>query len=309
MVDTLYKYMKPGIVHFKAYPEALSGKRGAVYETMIKIAEDDFFSVVEMGMVKDPVERDQVAKLLKTTHLEVAYATQPLILTNKLNLNSLDEKTRRRAVDKVKEGIKEAYHLGAKWVRLIAGKDPGDEKREEAKKILIESINELCEFAREVDENMELALKIFDRDVDKENLIGHFSDARDVAEVLAKENDNFGLLSDLSHFPLLKEKPEEALPLVKDYLTAFHIGDCVVRDPLHPIYGDLQPRFGIEGGENDTEEVAAYFQLLYNMGFLDPANPPVVSAEVRPLMAEDISSVVVANAKRVWKRAWSMVEL
>ncbi len=308
MVDTLYKYMKPGIVHFKAYPEAMSGESGAFFDTIRKIVEDDFFKAVEIGTINDPVERDRVAKLLKTTHLDIAYATQPVAFGQKLSLNSFDESHRQRAIRKIKECVKEAYNLGASWVRVVAGKDPGDEKREEAKKLLIDSINEICEYAAEVNDIF-VTLKVFDRDIDKESLIGHFSDTRDVAEVLAKEHDNFGLLSDLSHFPLLREKPEEALPLVEDYLTHFHIGNCLVQDNLHPVYGDLQPRFGIEGGENDVEELTNYFQLLYDMDLLDPEDPPIVSVEVRPLMAEDLSSVIIADSKRVWKQAWAQVEL
>ena len=161
-------------------------------------------------------------------------------------------------------------------MRLISGKDPGAEKREEAKAILVDSISEIIEYSNELGK-MFFTLKIFDRDIDKCSLIGHFSDAADVAAVLSKRYDNFGLLSDLSHFPLLKEDPKDAIPKVEKYRLDFHIGNCVMRDRRNPMYGDLQPRFGVPGGELDTEDVASYFQLLKDRGLLGPQKKPVVS--------------------------------
>jgi hypothetical protein len=38
---------------------------------------------------------------------------------------------------------------------------------------------------------------------------------------------------------------------------------------------------------------------------LDPANKPVLSVEVRPLLAEEYPEVIIANAKRVIKEAWA----
>lgn len=300
---SIYKYMKLGIVHFKAFPEVAQGE-GPVVETLRKIVEDDFWTAVEVGMIRDPKVRNEVRNLLEVSHLVVCYATQPKVLTNKLNLNSLDPGERKKAVSAVKDCIDEAFDIGASWVRLISGKDPGDAGREEAKRILIDSIAEICEYADEQGE-IGLTLKIFDRDIDKCALIGHFTDAADVAKVLCKKYRNFGLLLDLSHFPLLGEKPEEAIPLVKEFPLHFHIGNCVMRQRRHPAYGDLQPRFGISGGEIDTPEVRDYFRLLLDLNLLDPVNKPVVSVEVRPLLAEEYSEAIIANAKRVIKEAWA----
>ena len=71
-------------------------------------------------------------------------------------------------------------------------------------------------------------MKVFDYDIDKCFLIGHFKDAADVAAEVHKEFKNFGVLADLSHFPLLRETPEESLPLVKRFPMHFHIGNCLV---------------------------------------------------------------------------------
>jgi len=302
---SIYNNLKLGIVHFKAFPEVKDGG-GPFVETLYKILEDDFWTAVEVGMVGDVKVRNEVRNMLAVAHVEVAYATQPKVLGNKLNLNSLDKKERAKAVSSVKSCVDEAFNLGASVVRLLSGKDPGDAEREDAKKALIDSFSEIVDYAGELGK-MNFTLKIFDRDIDKKALIGHFSDAADIAEVLCPKYPNFGLLSDLSHFPLLGEDPKEALPKIKQYPLHFHIGNCIMRDRLHPAYGDLQPRFGIPGGETDTDEVRGYFQLLKDMGLIGPEKKPILSAEVRPLLAEETSELIIANAKRTIKEAWAGV--
>ncbi len=303
---SMYRYMKPGIVHFKAFPEVTWGS-GPIVETLKKIVEDDFWSAVEVGWMRDIKVRNEARKLLEVSHVEVCYATQPMFLSNKLSLNAFDPAERKKAMNAARNCIDEAYDLGASWVRILSGKDPGDEKREEAKKILIDSIKEICEYSKEEGE-IGITLKIFDRDIDKCALIGHFKDAADVAKEVYKEFKNFGLLADLSHFPLLGERPEDAIPLVKEYPLHFHLGNCVMGDRKHPAYGDLQPRFGIPGGEIDTAQVRDYFRLLLDLKLLSPENRPVVSVEVRPLLAEEYSEAIIANAKRVVREAWATME-
>lgn len=303
---SIYNHVKLGIVHFKAYPQVVNGT-GPIVETLRNIVEDDFWTAVEIGMVKDVKVRNEVRRLLETSHMEVAYASQSKILSNRLNLNSLDKAERNRAISSLKSAIEEAYHLGATRMRIMSGKDPGADKREEAKDIFADSLTELIEYSNSLGD-MYITLKIFDRDIDKCALIGHYDDAADVAEVVNKRVKNFGLLSDLSHFPLLREDPKEALEKVKQFSSDFHIGNCVMRDKLNPMYGDLQPRFGVPGGELDTPDVQNYFQILKDMDLIGPDKMPVLSAEVRPLLADESSEVIVANTKRVIKQAWAALK-
>lgn len=306
-IGSIYGYTKVGIVHFKAFPPGLERGEGPIVETLTKIAEDEFFTAVEVGWMLDPRVRNTARKVMEEAHLAVYYATQPAILTQKLNLNSPEPAERKRALSQVKNCINEAYDLGALAVRVLAGKDPGPEKRPEAMRLLMDSLHQICEYAKQ-EGGMPITLKIFDRDIDKESLIGPFADARTVAQEVAASHPHFGLLADLSHFPLLREKPEEAVPLVKDYLRHAHIGNCVMRDRRHPAYGDLQPRFGIPGGEIDTEDVAHYFEVLWDNGFFHQKEMPVISAEVRPLMAGEKNEVILANAKRVFNEAWALFQ-
>lgn len=304
MLESMYQLMQAGIVHFKAYPGIERGE-GPILETLENICADDFWTAVEVGRMRDYRVLNTARHLLDQSHLTVCYASQPKVLTLKLDLNSFDPKERNAAISGLKSSVDEAYDLGAKVVRVMSGKDPGEAKREEAKKLLADSLAQIMDHARE-EGDIAFTLKISDRDIDKKCLIGHFKDALDVAKALRPSYPNFGLLADLSHFPLLRETPEEAIPLIKDYLTLVHLGNCVCADKRHPSYGDIQPRFGAEGGEIDLPEVTSYFRVLKAIGFFEQATLPAVSAEVRPVLAGEISEVVLANTKRVIRQAWAM---
>lgn len=308
MERNIYSYLEPGLVSFKAFPKTMRGK-GPIVESIREIALDDFFTAVDIGRIDDLKDQDEIRKILRVSHLEVAYGTQPTVFPMKLNLNSFDASERKYAIHKIKDCIEEAKFLGARWLRIPAGKDPGPEKRENAKRLLVKSLKKICAYAKER-ADITVTLKIFDRKVDKESLIGYFDDAKDVADEVANDHDNFGLLVDLSHFPLLEgESPRKSIPKIQEHLVALHIGNAVVQDKDSPVYGDLQPRFGIEGGENDVDELIEFFRVLLEIDFLNPQRDPkpLMCAEVRPVLAEEGSQLVIANTKRVIKKAWARV--
>ena len=246
MQDSMYKFMKVGLIHFMAYPQVMKGE-GPILETLQKIAEDDFFTAVEVSWIKDAKVREKAKQLLEVSHLAVAYGAQPRLLVKKLNLNSFDEAERQEAVDEVKAGVDEAYEIGAKGLAFLSGTDPGDQEREQALNLLISSAKEICDYAKSKGD-LGITLEVFDQKIDKKCLIGPTKDARIVAEEVRKNFDNFGLMVDLSHLPLLGETPAQAIMPVKDYLVHAHMGNCILKDKEHPGYGDQHPSFGTQGG-------------------------------------------------------------
>jgi sugar phosphate isomerase/epimerase len=226
------------------------------------------------------------------------------LLTTGLNINDLDEAERQKAIATLKAGIDEAYELGALGFAFLSGRYPVD-TMEEAYLALIASTREICAYAKSKGA-MKVALEVFDFDVDKKSLIGPVDLAKRYAAEITAEFDNFGLMVDLSHLPLLHETAAQSLIPVKDYIIHAHMGNCVVRDASFPAYGDAHPRFGFPGGENDVDELVEYLRVLLSIGFLNKENRPIVSFEVKPFGDED-PDLVVAGAKRVLNLAWAKV--
>lgn len=72
MNRSMHRYMKVGIIHFMAYPQVMRGE-GPILETLRRIAEDDYFSAVEVTWMRDLDVRRQARDLLEAAHMIVAY--------------------------------------------------------------------------------------------------------------------------------------------------------------------------------------------------------------------------------------------
>lgn len=288
--------MKVGIVHFMAYPN------GPALETITKIAEDPFFGAIEITSIPDPAERAAVAKLLAGAHLVVGFGAQPIELGNKLDINSLDVEKRQASVNRLKVAVDEAAELGAQRFAVLSGPYPGEQHEAEAVKALIDSLNQLCGYA--AGKGLSVVIETFDRSIDKKSLIGPNALAVEVSAAVRRDYPTFGLMLDLSHLPLQFETSEQALSVAKDHLVHAHIGNCVLNEQSHPLYGDLHPRFGVEGGENDVPELVEYLRMLREIGYIGEGKQNIVAFEVKPQAGES-SAIVVANAKRTLIEAWA----
>lgn len=302
MKDALQSYMQVGIVHFMAYPECMKGD-GPIYDTLAKIVEDEFFGAVEITWIKDAAERQRVRALLAASHMAVGYGAQPCLLSQKLNLNHFDPAERRRAVSQVKACIDEAAEVGAGAVAVLSGVDPG-ERREEAFKLLVESVLELCGHARA--KGLRFILESFDSKYDKKCLIGPAKDALALCHAVRADYKDFGIMIDLSHLPIQDETPKQVFrTLTLENIAHIHIGNSV-KAQGHAAYGDQHPRFGLPGGENDVPQLVEFLRELFAIGYLGPGRRPVVAFEVKPLPGET-SGAVVAGAKRTLLEAWAQV--
>jgi sugar phosphate isomerase/epimerase len=113
---------------------------------------------------------------------------------------------------------------------------------------------------------------------------------------------------DLSHQPLLHEKADEALSLLKEHLVHIHVGNCVEVEGT-PGYGDLHPRFGWPGATNDIDELVEFVRALFKVGYLKEGRKdrPWVGFEVKPQTSAETPEQVIAGTKRIWQEAWSRV--
>jgi sugar phosphate isomerase/epimerase len=303
MIASIHKYAKVGLIHFMAYPSTIKGE-GPIEETIRKIAIDDYFDAIEITWIKDAEIRRKVKKMLDSSHLIVAYGGQPRLLTTGQNINDTDEVKRQFAVANLKEGIDEAIEMSAIGFGFLSGKYT-EEKKEEAYQALVKSTKEICSYAKSKG-SLKIAHEVFDFDIDKCSLVGPVDIATRYAKEICAEFDNFGLMVDLSHLPILHETARQSLIPVKDYIIHAHMGNCMMKDKKDPAYGDAHPRFGYPGGENDVEELVEYLRVLFEIGYLNPDNRRILSFEVKPVGDED-PDIVVANAKRVLNLAWARV--
>jgi len=306
-------YMQVGLVHFMMYPEAMAGGDD-VLASIEQVAADPFFQVLEITRIKNPEVRKKVRELADMAHVDLGFGAQPGLLMNRLNTAALDEAARQAAVADIKQSIDQAYEHGCRLLAMIDGLEswPGEADQERAIEQVVKSLNELCDYAqqRAKDYLLTISLETFDRAIEKKSLLGPTSLAVQVAKRVRERHQNFGLTIDLSHLPLLGETPRQALQAARDVIVHAHVGNCQMRDPSLPSYGDKHPRFGAAGTENDVEQLAEFLSELFAIGYFDKALPtrrPVVTFEVRP-QAGEIQEVLLANCRRVMEEAWAKVQ-
>ena len=301
MKENWKNYFKLGNIHFMAYPQCIKGE-GPILETMTKLVEDPFFEMIEITWIKDPEVRKKVRDLLQFSKMTIGYGAQPPLLIEKLDLNSLNREERMKAVNKVKECLDEADYLGAKSLAVLSGKNPEKEFQEEAKVALVQSLKELCGYGAK--KGIRIILEAFDYDIDKCCLVGPSGVTAEIAQKIKEEYPDFGIIYDLSHVPLLREDPKQALKLLKNHLVHIHIGNCLIKDKSHPAYGDNHPPFCIPEGENCVEELRYFLEALFEIGYLAKGKErSTISFEVKPLADQDPDQIITSS-KKVLEEAW-----
>lgn len=131
MNELMSKYMEVGLIHFMAYPSTMKGE-GPICETVKKIALDPYFTAIEVTWIKEPEVRKAVKRMVETAKMKLAYGSQPRLLTTGLNINDLNDEGRGKALASLKEGIDEAYELGAVGFAFLSGKYEEATKEESA---------------------------------------------------------------------------------------------------------------------------------------------------------------------------------
>lgn len=303
MEKSMRRYMRVGTILHVSYKQLGSGE-GPILECLKKIVTDPYFEVVEVAHMKDAEVRKAAADMIARGHMTSSYGGQGRMLGVGLNINDLNEEGRQKALASLKEGIDEAYEMGVEDFAFLAGRYE-EETKEESFQALLKSTRELCEYAKSKGD-MPVLCEVFDYDIAKKSLIGPVDMVKRYAETICAEYDNFGLMVDLSHIPMLHETIEESLLPVQQYIRHAHMGNTVIKSPECPAYGDEHPRFGFPNSENDVEELAAYLRLLLKIGFLNEKKRPIVSFEIKPFGEED-PEVCLANAKRTLDLAWELV--
>ena len=299
MREPIEKYFQVGTIQWMTHPP----KSYDLLDSVKTIVTDDFFSAIEITKIADDEKREQVKKMLEQSHMKVCYGAQPRLLGPGLNPNDIDEEGRKKAEATLLEAIDEAEYMGAKGIAFLAGKWK-EETKDEAYSQLLKTTRNLCSYA--ATKGMMVELEVFDFDMDKAALMGPAPYAAKFAADMRTTHNNFGLLVDLSHFPTTYETSKFVIQTLRPYITHLHFGNAVVKEGCEA-YGDKHPRFGFPNSANDVEQLVDFFNVLKQEGFFNEENPYVLSMEVSPWGDED-GDIILANTKRVIKRAWALVE-
>jgi len=149
-------------------------------------------------------------------------------------------------------------------------------------------------------------LEPFDTDIDKKFLYGPTERCVELIESLRPEVDNFAIELDMAHLPLMGETFSRAIHTAAPHLKRVHLGNCVLKDRDHPLYGDKHPPMGYDGGEISTPELTQILRCLLEVGYLDRGRRGNLVIEMTPWPGWDVERTVADGWGRI-EDAWREV--
>ena len=107
----------------------------------------------------------------------------------------------------------------------------------------------------------------------------------------------------MCHVPLMRETLDAAMKESRGYIGHIHIGNCVLKDESHPLFGDKHAPLDIERGEYGMADVARLISLGLNMGYFKSSNRGWASLEMRPY-PEKSPAESLNISFRIFMQAW-----
>lgn len=301
MKDHIQDYARLGLVHHMLYPECMvdADAHVATLEAFVQRGDIETF---DCCLPYGKARRDRLIPQVRDCGKEhVTFATH-LFPLRKIGLSSppAHEQAQIRMI--VADMVEQAAAIAATGFIFASG---GPEPKE-ATPAHRETFADFCRWLCQQLEphGITALLEPFDTTIDKKFLYGSTAECMALIESLKPEVDNFGIELDMAHLPLMFEPFEAAIRTVAPALKRVHLGNCVLKDPCHPRYGDTHPPIGFDGGEIDVPEVAEILRCLLDVGFLSKAERGDMLIEMTPWPGRTVEDTI-ADAQRRLQQAWA----
>ena len=266
-----------GINHMFLYPESMTNgdvHTASLRELSANPTMDALDCWVWASHAKEEIE------ILRNSGKQINYNIGDRVGDVPIFPATKDAGERAYAMDILRRETDFALESGAKKIIFGSGKDV-PEDRSEAQKRFTEFV---MDWMRYIPKDVVLTLEPTDRDIDKYFLYGDLKETCECVQTIRQAGfANLGILLDMGHIPIMYETLESAVDKSAKYLEHIHLGNCVIKNPSSPLYGDKHPCWGAEDGEYDEVDGARLVTLLKHAGYLSRGAEQTISFEMRPL--------------------------
>jgi sugar phosphate isomerase/epimerase len=104
----------------------------------------------------------------------------------------------------------------------------------------------------------------------------------------------------------MEEPFGEAFERCAPFLKHIHLGNCVLKDRQHPMWGGVHPPLGIQGGEIGPPQLEEFFRILLKIGYLGKERRGSMSLEITLLPGMTAEETLTDNLARL-EEAWREV--
>lgn len=302
MTGNIREYAKIGLVHHLLYPKCTLDPDYHV-DTLLEFAQRNDIEAMDCCLPYGEERRKKLIPVLRSCGKDVSYALH-LFPARKISLSSLDFQEQELSKLVIKDQIAQAAAIGATGFVYVSGADVPN-NREAARDEFFKFTKWFCEEMKTY--NISALLEPFDRTIDKKYLLGPIDDCVEfVNRVKAAGYDNIGIELDMAHLPLMFEEFESSIRRCGSLIKRVHLGNCVLKDTTHPLYGDMHPPMELEGGEIGEEELVRILATLLEVGFLSKEDRKPLICEMTPFPGKTPEYTVEKTFELV-DRAWSRV--
>ncbi|MCD2457969.1 sugar phosphate isomerase/epimerase family protein [Enterobacter cloacae complex sp. 2024EL-00232] len=263
----------------------LANDEDALLHVIQEIAGIGYYRGFETGII----QQSAIAKNIRTTaeqnQLNVTQWLTFELLKDNLNLSSLDHELREKSIHRACELVHLAAECGTTKLSLVSGSDPGDARREEAKKGFGEALVRIGEVVGQYP-GMILQVEPLDRFAHKCQLIGPTDETVVWMKALRADCPKLYLAWDSAHVALNEEDLAESLALAAPLISQLHLANAIL-DPKALGYGDYHMKFG-EPGFLTTEAAAHIIRTAMDLALPQELGPISLAVEMRTTEQDDL---------------------
>ncbi|MHC4123775.1 MAG: TIM barrel protein [Planctomycetota bacterium] len=271
-------YLKLGVNHHMLYADYVSQPLEH-QRTLMEILGDERFEVLDMWIPQDEPYRTDEIKAVSNCGKEIYYNVGPRPGKEDAHPASLDPAEKQYAIDFYKSELDRA--IECKAIKVVTNSGPNNpEKRAEAIDSLVDFYIEICNYAPD----MLIMIEPTDWDMSKYMLIGSSKEATEVCKKVQQAGcRNIASMVDICHVPLMHETIEQAMRDTGEYLSHIHMGNCILKDKNHKLFGDKHPPLYVEGGEYNIDDHASLFKVGLDIGYFGTKTRGSATIEARPI--------------------------
>ena len=301
MNEDIRAYARLGLVHHMLFPRCMDD---ADYhaDTLAEFVERTDVETLDCCIPYGDERRKRLIPLVRHCGKEVVYATH-LFPLRKIAFATASPPEQGLVRTVLRDQTAMAAAIGATGMIFASGADAPEGQRPAARAAFADFCRWFCGELRP--HGITAMLEPFDRTVDKRFLYGPSEECVELIRSLEPEVDNLGIELDMAHLPLMGESFEHAIRTTAPYLKRVHLGNCVLRNPDSPLYGDQHPPIGIEDGEIDVPQVTDILRLLLDVGYLSKEARGALVVEMQPFPGRTAEQTVLDSMQRLLE-AWAV---
>ncbi|MFW0768062.1 sugar phosphate isomerase/epimerase family protein [Trabulsiella odontotermitis] len=263
----------------------LANDENAILQVIRQVAATDYYQGFETGIIKQPDIARAIRSIAEQQHLHVTQWLTFELLRDNLNLSSLDSALREKSIRRACELVHLAAACGTTKLSLVSGSDPGEARREEAKKGFGEALIRIGEEIKQYP-TMLMQVEPLDRFAHKCQLIGPTDETVAWMTQLRKDCPKLYLAWDSAHVALNEEDLAQSLRLAAPLISQLHLANAIL-DPKAEGYGDYHMKFG-EPGFLTPRTAAEIVRTALSLPLPQEIGPISIAVEMRTTEQDDL---------------------